>query len=226
LGCVLALGSIVPAPTRAAFRILLATVGLAAGLLFLGGTPVVPRIDEPTSSRDRFDLALASAEMVLAHPVTGVGYGNFDLLQVDFFNRGRHFGGVAFNKEFWDGASHNALLTPFAELGIFVGALNLGFLLSRLLAGLKPISRTPAGKSIYHPVLICGSLMVVAFMVNGVLVDFRNTATPTLLLWSFAALVERYRWTLVASPEPAGSVDERSTPADHAPRIREPAGVA
>jgi hypothetical protein len=68
--------------------------------------------------------------------------------------------------------------------------------------------------------------MVVAFMVNGVLVDFRNTATPTLLLWSFAALVERYRWTLVASPEPAGSVDERSTPADHAPRIREPAGVA
>jgi O-antigen ligase len=198
---------------------------LVAALLFAAGVAVVPRIDEPTSSKDRYDLALATAEMIIAHPLAGVGYGNFDLLQVDFFNRGTHFGGVAFNKQFWDGASHNALLTPFAELGIFVGALNLGFLLSRLLAGLKPVARTAAGQAIRHPVLLCGSLMVLAFMINGVLVDFRNTATPTLLLWSFAAIVERYRWSLSPSVEPVTAGNEAS-PVGRPRMVREPAGVS
>lgn len=227
LACVLLLGSVLPAPTRRSYRAILAVLGVAGLLLVLRGAPLVPRLDEPTSSRDRFDLVLATGEMFLAHPVAGVGYGNFDRFQVDFYNRGRHFGGKAFNERFWEGGSHNTLLTPFAEMGILVGTLSIGLLLSRLLVGLRATVPTSSGKRLRHPILVSGSLMVVAFMINGVLVELRYTATPTLLLWSFAAIVERYRWILGSMPlAERESHEPRPWPVEHASRTPEPAGAA
>ena len=226
LSGVLLLGSIVPVPNRRSYRGVLAGLGLAGLLLFVAGAPVIPRLDEPSSSKDRYDLLLATGEMFLAHPLAGVGYGNFDRFQVDFYNRGQHFGGLAFNKEFWDGGSHNTLLTPFAELGLFVGLLNLAFLLSRIPPGLEPVVDDRGGRRLRHPVLVCGSLMVVAFIISGFFVEFRYTATPTLLLWSFAAIVERYRWVLGEAPVVGNSGSKQVWPRAHRSQTRPHAGVS
>lgn len=226
LAGVFLIGGILASPSRRSYRVFLASLGVTALLLAIGGAPVVPRFEEPSSSKDRFDLLLATGEMFLAHPIVGIGYGNFDRFQVDFFNRGQHFGGVAFNDKFWEGASHNTLLTPFAEMGTVVGVMGIGLLLSRLLVGFRPTPHGVSKRLSRHPVMVAGGLMVVAFMINGVFVELRFTATPTLLLWSFAALVERYSWILQSRLPTQAAAQPRPLPADGPPGIPEPAGAA
>jgi O-antigen ligase len=200
LAALLLLGGIIASPSRRHYRVVWAGLALTLVVLVAGGAPVIPRMGEASPINDRFDLLIATGEMVLSHPLVGVGYGNFDLLQHQFFEGGKHFGSIAFNKEFWEGGSHNTLLTPFAEMGILVGLLNFGFLLSRIWIGLRTKIRPRAGETIRHPVLICSALLFVGFILNAVFVELRYTSTPTLLLWSFAALAERYRWVLGATP--------------------------
>ena len=224
LGAVLVAGGFLRSPGRRNYRILTAVLGVIGVLLVLSGAPLVPRFEEPTSSRDRYDLAIATGEMILTHPIAGVGYGNFDALEVEFFNKGQHFGWVpASNEKFWDGGSHNSFLTPFAELGILVGCLNIGLLLTRLVVGLRPLKPTTWANTRRHPVIVTGGLMVIAFLINGLLVEMRYTATPNLLLWSFAALVERYWWILGATPAMSTG---KAPAASNDARVWEPAGAA
>lgn len=210
LAGVLVLGGLIPSASRRSYRAVILGLAAIGVILIAMGAPLIPRMDEESPINDRFDLLVATGEMVLTHPVIGVGYGNFDRLQHSFYEGGKHFGAIAFNKEFWEGGSHNTLLTPFAEMGVIVGALNIGFLLSRIVAGLRTRVPTPSGALMFHPVLICGSLMFVAFMLNAVFVETRYTATPTLLLWSFAAVVERYRWTLKATSRTGAAEESRA----------------
>lgn len=197
LALIVLFGAVRRHPGRALYGVLCVALGLVVGGLAAGGTNVIPRMDESSPLPDRLNLLIATAGMIAAHPVLGVGFGNFDSYQEEFFLRPQVLANLSTTtrKEFWAGGTHNTLLTPIAELGMAAGGLYLAI----VLWGVFRAWRTPsmAGgsrlKGGVGELPMCAFLIGVTFIVNAVFVELRFSLTPHALLWAFIALAQRHR---------------------------------
>ena len=194
LGVVLVLGASFRHPARPFYRGLCLLVCAASVLLLVSGGIVIPRLDEITPLYDRVNLLLVTSGMIAEHPVVGVGFGNFDRYQQDFFFRPRAFGSLSAPAAagFYAGGTHNTLLTPMAELGMVVGGLYLllvGWSIASAFVKMRTAARRmPPG---YEAGLaMCGLLVGVGFVINAFFVELRFTPTPSALLWIFMGLVQ------------------------------------
>jgi O-antigen ligase len=132
--------------------------------------------------------------MVAEHPLMGVGFGNFDLYQRDYFFRPRAFGSLSAPAAagFYAGGTHNTLLTPIAELGVVVGGLYLvlvGWSIASAFVTMRAAARRgPPGRE--AGLTMCSLLVGVAFVINAFFVELRFTPTPNGLFWIFMGLVQ------------------------------------
>ncbi len=178
-------------PGSGVYRILAGLSAVGVAVVMFGSLELVPRLKESEPINDRLNLLVATAEMVYAHPLLGVGYGNFGNVMSDYFEFS-HFLSIAFSKGFWEGGSHNTLLTALAELGIVFGSLYAGILGFATLGGVRTyLSRRPRLRPDQAGLLLTATLVGLAFLVNAVTVELRYTLTPNALLWVFAALSQR-----------------------------------
>lgn len=211
LGVVLISGAVLPSLGRRRYVALLLPLALCGAVWAGSGHAVIPRMDESQPIRDRLSLLIATGEMIAAHPMQGVGFGDFEQVQRQYYVSGAAFGAVAFAKELWEGGSHNTLLTPLAEMGLLIGGLYLVLLFRIPLISFR--SRVPVARgSVRHPVAVCGGLVGLAFLVNAVFVELRFSLTANALLWTFAALAERCRNaepSALVPPHRAGSSSAR-----------------
>lgn len=187
---IIALGSVLYSSRRRTYLVLLMCV-LALGFYSTKGV-IAPRLEEIDPIYDRLKLISVTFEMVSHHPLTGVGFGNFDLLQDKFFDPGALVVKKLTEGEFWSGGTHNTLLTPFAELGILpagiflfvvLRALFLGFMLSR--------SNRQSGDIKDRSLSVCSFLVCFVFFINAIFVELRYSLTPNALFWVFASFIER-----------------------------------
>jgi O-antigen ligase len=192
---IVAAGSLRARPTRRPYVALAAGLGLAVGAVIVAGGVPIPRLGEVAPLADRLTLLSVTAGMITAHPLLGIGFGNFDLVQDAFFLRPQPIGPAtaATLREFWAGGTHNTLLTPIAELGV-LGGLYLGVVLWGVWMtwrAARVATRTGAdGGAAVGALATCASLVGVGFLVNALLVELRFTPTPNLLFWSFVAIAE------------------------------------
>jgi O-antigen ligase len=134
--------------------------------------------------------------MIVEHPLIGIGFGNFDRYQEQFFLHPRVLGGLSITRraEFWAGGTHNTWLTPVAELGVVAGGLYLILVLSGLFNALRRTTEasasTPPHGSWGAGLALCSFLTGVAFIVNSSLVELRYTLTPNAMFWVFMALAK------------------------------------
>lgn len=213
-------------PQRRVYAMFLALALLAVSGKQLLGPPAIPRLDEIGPIQDRLKLTSVTLNMIRGHPLTGIGFGNFDLRQEGFFDPSARMVAQLTEGTFWSGGTHNTLLTPFAELGIVVGGLFLLLVLRILWLGLARSRQ--ARLTAAHggaPPLLCCTLVCIAFVVNTLFVELRYTLTPNALFWVCAGLIETYRGSLwnpaVAQAPPvvrqgdtsAGAADSRSADA-------------
>ena len=185
---VLAIGSAARGGQRSLYVGLAALLVVAGVALAVLGFPVVPRLDEVGPIYDRFKLLSVTFSMIGARPIAGIGYGNFDLQQEAFFDPTSRVVAAFTEGAFWSGGTHNTLLTPFAELGVLAGSLLLLLVLRVPWAGLVRSFR--AGAPGPEPLLLCCTLVGVAYVVNAVFVELRYTLTPNALFWIAAALLD------------------------------------
>jgi O-antigen ligase len=155
---------------------------------------VLPRLSEIEPLSDRLKLLAVTFEMISDYPVTGIGYGRFDLMQDKFFDYRTVIVSKFTDGSLWPGGTHNTLLTIFAELGIIPGTLFLlllarpayyGFKLSRLH---RPKEENPEAGYVF----VCSLLVCIVFVINALAVELRYTLTPNGLFWIFAAVLERH----------------------------------
>lgn len=193
LAVITILGALLPSPNRLAYRFLLGAL-LVGGYLgyTAGGTPA-QRLGSEAPIDTRLNLLLATGEMVLDHPAFGSGYGNFAELNQEYYNRGTHFGSLSYQEHWYQVGSHNTLLTPLAEMGIFLGGLYLFLILRAVVRGLvlRGGARTREEEQI-RGLLGCGLLVGVAFLVNAIAFELRYVLTPNALFWVLAAFAERH----------------------------------
>jgi hypothetical protein len=197
--CLLALvvvtivGSLLQGPSRGTYRVLLVGLLLAGLIRFTIGAVLVPRLDDTDPVDTRLNLMLASAEMILAHPVLGAGFGTFQELSREYYNAARIFGNLSYQKEWANVGSHSNFLTPIAEMGLLMGGLYL-FLTVRVMASSfrEPLGRTPEEQARVRGLLVCSLLVGVPFLLNGLAGDFKYFLTPNALFWTFGAFAERH----------------------------------
>ena len=179
---------------------------MAALVLVAFGITPLPRMDEPSPLPDRLNLLVATAGMIVAHPVTGIGFGNFDLYQEQFFLRPKVLTELSTTTRegFWAGGTHNTLLTPAAELGVIAGGL---YVILALAQTLGAAWRRPRAAT-YHSVLesglpVCAFLVGLTFLVNGAFVELRFSPTANALMWLFVGMAQRQRLASTANAEPS-----------------------
>jgi hypothetical protein len=194
LAVITILGALLPSPNRLAYRFLLGAL-LVGGYLgyTAGGTPA-QRLGSEAPIDTRLNLLLATGEMVLDHPALGSGYGSFSELNQEYYNRGTHFGSLSYQEHWYQVGSHNTLLTPLAEMGVFLGGLYLFLMLRAVVRGLawRSPARSTREEEQIRGLLGCGLLVGVAFLVNAIAFEFRYVLTPNALFWVFAAFAERH----------------------------------
>jgi O-antigen ligase len=194
---VLAIGVAYRGPQRRVYSMFLALLLLAVLGKHVLAPPAIPRLDETASFDDRVKLLSVTLNMIRGHPLTGIGFGNFDLRQEGFFDRSAKMVAQFTEGTFWSGGTHNTLLTPLAELGIFVGGLFLFLVVRILWLGLtRSRQARPTASHAGAPPVLCCTLVCIAFVVNALFVELRYTLTPNALLWVFAGLIETYRGSL------------------------------
>ena len=196
------LGGLFRHATRPAYRVLCLAGGLAALAIIGAGGDLIPRLNDASTLADRVNLLLVTVGMIAAHPVIGIGFGNFDLYQEQFFLRPQALGDYSATSraEFWAGGTHNTLLTPLAELGLVAGVLYLGLVLWSVVTMWRMAgSNRPAAETSGLP--MCAALVGVVFLVNALFVELRFTPTPNALFWVMIALAQRRRQSAVRPPE-------------------------
>jgi O-antigen ligase len=174
-------------------------------VLFLGGK-AIPRFDEMDQVMyDRLNLLGITMEMIKEHPLGGIGFGRFDILQTEFFDPSLFSEIEERPGKLWEGGTHNTLLTPLAELGVIVGLTFVALVIRVIVRGIRITVRdNPPGSTMDHQILIASVLIGIAYMINAVFVELRYILTPNALFWVFAAFIELY------SP-PRTGVEDRST---------------
>lgn len=194
LAVIAVLGALLPGPSRSAYRVLLSALLVGGYIAYTVGGKPVERLNSEAPIETRLNLLLATGEMVLEQPVSGVGYGNFGELNQEYYNRGTHFGELTYQENWYQIGSHNTLLTPLAEMGVLLGGMYCFLVLRAVWRSLvfRPIGRSPAEAEQIAGLLGCGLLVGVAFLVNAIAFEFRYVVTPNALFWVFAAFAERY----------------------------------
>lgn len=170
--------------------LLLLSVGV---IKYLFGGTVIPRLDDISPIHDRVKLLAVTIDMILKHPLAGIGFGNFDLLQEKFFDPEAKVVATFTEGAFWSGGTHNTLLTLFAELGVIAGSLFLLLVVRTPLVGLsrlrgKVLGHTDSDKRL----ILCSALVCVSFISNAIFVELRYVLTPSALFWIFAGIIEKY----------------------------------
>jgi hypothetical protein len=206
-----AVGSVLSGPSRRAYRVLFGLLLFGAVAQNAVGGPVVPRMDQEEPINVRLNLLLATGEIVMAHPITGTGFRMFGKVNEEYYQAGAAFGEQAYQDKFFRASSHNTLLTPIAELGLFVGGLYLILLCRAVANGLHaPVGRTVEERASTRRLLICSLLVGIGYLVNGIAVEFQSALTPNALFWVFAAFSERHlqlRKLVTRSAAPAEPVN-------------------
>jgi O-antigen ligase len=130
--------------------------------------------------------------MIAAHPVAGVGFVNFDHVQKEYYDPSA-LGDLAEmdSSEFWEGGTHNSLLTPVAELGVLVGGIYLLLVGRVFLSGFRYLRSKRSRTDDQIALVTCAILVGMVFVINASLVELRYTLTPNALFWVGAAFIER-----------------------------------
>ena len=95
------------------------------------------------------------------------------------------------SSEFWEGGTHNSLLTPVAELGVLVGGVYLLLIGRVFFLGFRYLRSKRSQKDDRTALVTCAILMGIVFVINASLVELRYTLTPNALFWVSAAFIER-----------------------------------
>lgn len=190
---ILITGAVFRRPQRRIYAVLFLLL-LSVGLMkYLYGGTVIPRLDDMGPIHDRLKLLAVTFDMILKHPLAGIGYGNFDLLQEKFFDPRTKIVATFTEGAFWSGGTHNTLLTLFAESGFLVGGLFLFLVLRTPFIGLSRLRSTALARSDSdNRVVLCGTLVCMAFIFNAIFVELRYVLTPSALFWIFAGIIEKY----------------------------------
>jgi hypothetical protein len=186
-------GSLIEGPSRRLYRVLLITLTLGGIIRYAIGAVLVPRVDDTDPVDTRLNLVVASVEMILAHPLTGAGFGSFEQLSREFYTAARALSALSYQKEWADVGSHNNFLTPLAEMGLLAGGLYILLVARVAVNGLRaPQGRTAQEVGRVRGLLVCSVLVALPFLVGGLAGDFRYFLTPNALFWTFAGFTERH----------------------------------
>jgi len=187
-------GAMIQHAARRIYLWLGVALALGSAVLFGSGVPLVPRMEEVNPLLDRINLLLVTLGMFVMHPIVGIGFGNFDLYQIEFFRRPTVLGeyAAAVPGGFWAGGTHNTLVTPLAEMGLLAGGLFIALAVGGTIAALVNGYRAGRGEKPGAPVgvSVCAGLAGLAFLVNAVFVELRFTATPNAIFWVLLALAQ------------------------------------
>ena len=172
-------------------------VGLAAvllvgsGLVFGQTETAAQRLASAETALSRLPVVVGSIKMFQEKPLTGWGYGNFDLYDYQFQGQ---FGELVVPEK--DHASHNLFLTILAEQGIFGLLLYLAPLVYWLIATRAALRAMPSTGFISRKLLIVLWLVLAAIFVVSNFSNMRvvfGLGVWWMTLGLIGSLVERYR---------------------------------
>lgn len=194
LGIVVFLGIILHGRQRVFYLPLGICVGIGMVAVLLLGGKAIPRYDDMTQVLyDRLNLLGITVEMIKDHPLGGIGFGRFDILQTEFFDPPMFGDMVEQPGKLWEGGTHNTLLTLFAELGVIGGLIFAVLVIRVIVHGIRLTVRGISSKhSMDHLILNASVLIGIAYVLNGMFVELRYVLTPHALFWVFAAFSELY----------------------------------
>src|SRR5439155_15964518 len=120
---------------------------------------------------ERLSLWRAALQMLLAHPLAGVGAGNYRLVLGDYIGQSA-----------WDNRLHanNSYLEMFADSGLPGGALFVVLIGAALWRGVRALRRVQAPESMIRAASLTAALA--AFAIHG-LSDYFLEFTPIYLLF-------------------------------------------
>ena len=191
---IMSIGVIIRGYQRIKYITFLTIIFVGAITAYLFGATLVPRLGDINPILDRIKLLSVTFDMISKHYITGVGFGNFDLLQEKYFDPSSRILMKFTEGDLWAGGTHNTLLTPVAELGIIVGGIFLFLIFSLFFVAIVSIkSYKLRDKDERHGFLVCSLLVSLAFIVNALFVELRYTLTPNALFWIFCAVIEKNR---------------------------------
>lgn len=191
---ILSIGVIIRGYQRIKYFIFLTIIFVSGITAYLFGATLIPRLGSINPILDRIKLLSVTFDMISQHYITGVGFGNFDLLQEKYFDPRSRIVMNFTEGDLWAGGTHNTLLTPVAELGIVVGGVFLFLIFRTFFVAIDSInSYKLRDQDERRGILVCGLLVCLAFFVNALFVELRYTLTPNALFWIFCALFEKDR---------------------------------
>ncbi len=192
LAVILVIGSLIASSARKTYRILLLMMCLGAALVSATRNPLADRLKEEEPLNSRLLLFASTLRMIAAHPVAGVGFVNFDHVQKEYYDPSvlDDLGEID-SSQFWEGGTHNSLLTPVAELGILVGGAYLLLVGRVFFLGVRYLRSKFSRTNDRGALVTCAILMGIVFVINALLVELRYTLTPNALFWVGAAFIER-----------------------------------
>ena len=191
---VLSAGVIFGGYQRIKYFILLTIIFVSGITVYLSGAILIPRLGDINPIQDRLKLLSVTFDMISQHYITGVGFGNFDLLQMKYFDPRSLIVMKYTEGDLWAGGTHNTLLTPLAELGVVAGGIFLFLILRTFIVAKVSInSHKYIDQDERLGILICGLLVCLSFFVNALFVELRYTLTPNALFWIFCAFIEKDR---------------------------------
>ena len=116
----------------------LVVVGWRVSDKFFARVETIDSYQEDASAMGRVATNYAALEMVRAHPLVGIGAGNFPNRVLEF-TPNQYLGWVAEGKQI-----HNILLQAFAENGVFGGAIFFTLIVSVFICAIKHLLRRKA----------------------------------------------------------------------------------
>jgi O-antigen ligase len=178
--------------TKAGLAIGLAAILLVGfGLVFGQTDTAAQRLASEETALSRLPVVVGSIRMFQQKPVTGWGYGNFDLYDYQFQGQ---FGELVVPEK--DHASHNLFLTILAEQGLIGLLLYLAPLVWWLVATRAALRTMPATGFISRKLLIVLWLVLAAIFVVSNLSNMRvvfGLGVWWMTLGLIGSLIERYR---------------------------------
>lgn len=192
LAVILLIGSVIASPARKSYRTLLLMMCLGAGVVATTRNPLADRLKEAEPLNSRLQLLASTLRMIAAHPVAGVGFVNFDHVQKEYYDPSALGDlGEIDSSEFWEGGTHNSLLTPVAELGALVGGIYLLLVGRVFFLGFRCLRSKRPRTHDQTALVTCAILVGIVFVINASLVELRYTLTPNAMFWVGAAFIER-----------------------------------
>ena len=177
-------------PVRRAWLWISATVPVLAAGAWIGyqafrSTPLMTRLADPRDFYDRLETWRTATRIFLAHPVLGVGFGNFTRAYLDYVQERSAF---TADNVFVSTAVENGLIGLLALVGSFVVMLTL---LKR--TRLKLYSR---GLAVRASFVRCAELALISYIVIGCFADIQEFRKVTQYMFILAGLglAERVRY--------------------------------